>query len=463
MQEETTPALLLKINESFVEMAAFQGESPLFQRWFSPSIPLKSQLEGKGPFSEVQLVTKLGHTILQKKLGAAPAFLVTTGFENWLDMNIPACEDYFTINVSKPKSPISKDYVFAMNERTEADGKISKEVDTDELEFLASKLMLNNIKTVAIGFLHSATNPSNEKKVGDFLRDKGFSVFCSHECAHTNVDKGFVDSERQRWWVAVLNAYMQPTWHDEMLQLENTLNESFDREVNLKVVVNDGQLMKWQQALPLETLFAQEYLAYNYFKQNTPSKSKVLGLYLGVENFQVFEVFQEGHRMWKSEYGPVAIKQPYFNPLFVQPTTTVEEGFWSSPFLSTHTSGYEPGPMCFGKSVKPTFMDSLYIEEHLNNVPGLSEHLVEKTKKRISETFYTYSKDSLSSELILKLGVQAIAAELAQFPNNIVYCAGPLAPAMLPLLKSTATEKQFRNKDIDFCVLDSLLKGNSHE
>ena len=129
-------------------MATFQQEKPLYKRWFAPTTPFKNQLEGQNSIKNVHIVTKLAQTILNKKLGSSPAFLVTSGFENWLDMNIPASEDFFTINVSKPKSPISKDYVFAINERTNSQGEILKEVDLDELEFLSSKLQLNNIKTI---------------------------------------------------------------------------------------------------------------------------------------------------------------------------------------------------------------------------------------------------------------------------------------------------------------------------
>ncbi|MCB9026697.1 MAG: hypothetical protein H6625_10295 [Bdellovibrionaceae bacterium] len=449
-------ALLLKMNESFVEMGSFQQEKLKYESWFSTSTPLKNKIEKSDSFQNVFLVTKLAQTIMQKSLGVSPAFLVTNGFENWLDMNIPVSEDFFTVHVSKPKSPISKDYIFAINERTQADGQILKQVDLDELDFLASKLMLNNIQNVAIGFLHSKTNPENEKIVGNFLKERGFHVYCSHECAHTDLDKNFVDSEKQRWWVAVLNAYIQPTWSEEMTLLENTLSEVANDKVNLKVANNNGLFDSWSTVFPLETIFAQEYLTLNYFKNQLPSKSKILGLYLGIEKFQLFEVFQEGHQMWRSELGPVAIRQPYFLDLFIQPTSIVEEGFWNNPYLSQKTSGYEPGPMCFGKSVKPTFLDSLYLEGHLQKVPEINAQLVEKSMKRISDTFFTYSKNSFSAELILKLGIQGIVSEVNKYPNNIVYCVGPLAPVLLPLFKNVASQKQFRIKDTDNCVLEEL-------
>ena len=449
-------ALLLQINESFVEMLQLQQEKPLFQRWFSPAIPLKNKLSAVTSCHEVLAVTKLAQTIIQKKLGVSPAFLVTSGFENWLDMNIPVSEEYFTINLSRPKSPISKDYVFAINERTLADGQIRNKVDLQELEFLASKLSLNNIYTVAIGFLHSKTNPENEKLAGDFFRERGFKVFTSHECAHSNMSRNFVDSEKQRWWTAVLNAYTQPTWNDEMTIIENTLQEFINPNLKLNIALDQGRSQHWSSILPLDTIFAQEYLISNYFKRNIPPKSNSLGLYLGITNFQVFQVFQEGHQIWKSEYGPIAIRQPFYQDLFIQPTATIQEGFWRYPFVSSETPGYEPGPMCFGKSVKPTFLDSLYLGGLLDNIPGLSEQLVNKSRKRILDTFFTYSKDSLSSEHILHLGIQGIVAELNKYPNNIVYVAGPLASVILPLLKSVNSQKQFRSKETETVILNEL-------
>ncbi|MCB0356248.1 MAG: hypothetical protein KDD40_04535 [Bdellovibrionales bacterium] len=247
-----------------------------------------------------------------------------------------------------------------------------------------------------------------------------------------------------------------------MTSLEQILHTHYSQEIPIKVAVNGHHLVPWRQAFPLETLFSHEFLIQKYFKSLVPSKNKVLGLYLGIESFQIFEPFHEQNQLWKSEYGPIALQQPNYKNLFLQPTTTIEEGFWNTAYLSLHKSGYEPGPMCFGKSVKPTFLDVLYIENKLDQQVGLSTQLVEKSKKRINETLYTYSKDSLTSELILKLGLQAIAVELARFSNNIVYCTGPLAKLLLPLLKTIPVQKQFRLKESECCVLESLGMGDTH-
>jgi N-methylhydantoinase A len=56
-----------------------------------------------------------------------------------------------------------------VNERTRANGSILRPVDPVEIEQIAAQLRSEGVETVAICFLHSFSNPANERAAGEQL------------------------------------------------------------------------------------------------------------------------------------------------------------------------------------------------------------------------------------------------------------------------------------------------------
>jgi hypothetical protein len=459
LQKDSPSTLYINFGESFVEVAIPQQETFLFKRYFLPKNPLKKIIQEFPKTDQIVICSQLPLTIINRKIGAAPAYLTTQGFENWLDMSTPTKEDFFTINMSKPITPLNSHLVFGINERVLANGEIEKKIDLSELEFLNSKLQLNNIKTIAINFLHSLKNSENEKVATDFFRNHGYTVFSSHE--NNNPSSLINFSEKRRWWYSILNAYAYPTWFEEMEQLEELFqSQNIEKKIVLKVINNFGEITPWRTSTPLETAFAKEHLISQFFRKKNVNGKHLLGCYMGLEKFQIFNTADSNSHIWKSEYGPVSLNHTSFTNFYIQPTSQVTAGFWNAPTIHQESSGYEPGPMCFGKSVKATFMDALYLENLLDKIDGLAENLVEKTKNRIKDTFFTYSKNSFGPEIILKLGAQSLAGEILKYPQNHVYIAGPFAPTLSFILNNTKVDKVFTTYSESYPILSSMIGEN---
>ncbi len=458
MQENSESTLFLNFSESFVEVASLRQGDFKFQRSFSPKTNLKNLLSEQPTFTNVIVCTQLSSIILSKHIGSSPAYLVTSGFEDWLNMNIPIREKFFTLNISRAISPVSDDLVFSINERTDANGHIRKAVNLEDLEFLTHKLKMNNIQCLAINFLHSDLNPTNEQTTAKYFRDQGFIVFSSQEISQ-NYPKANRKSERRRWLSALLNAYAYSTWQEELASLEALLREvSNNNSLQMKIVTNTGSTVPWKSSSPIETLFSHEFLCSEYFKSFHPNS---IGCLWGVERFQIFDLSNENCDSWNCEFGNLTLDRVNFKNLCVQPTSIIDEGFWGTPQITPKISGYEPGPMCLGKSVKPTLLDVLFLDSKLSHVQGLTEHLVEKSSNRIKDTLFSYNKNSLNTEFLLDSGVQSLAGELNLLPQNNLSAAGPLAPAIVPLIKAGPLKKRWlQSEDFDFPALTALIRGS---
>lgn len=164
----------------------------------------------------------------------------------------------------------------------------------------------------------------------------------------------------------------------------------------------------------------------------------------------------------------MAINKPQFDELYLQPTARIEKGYWSCPTFSDKSYGWEPGPMCLGRSQSPFLIDLLFIDQDLSKIDGLSDYLNKKAASRISETLYAYAKNehsrsSLSSPEIIEglnsLFISSTAAQLNAMSYNYVVCCGPLASVIHPLLKTLLKGKQVKLIKEKFVEVKALIPG----
>ena len=95
--------MALTISESFLELSVGEpgGTALSSQRFYLPQKPLKKAIEdflannGVEKIDRVAVNLKTPRAIIKKRLGSSPAFLVTQGFENWVEMNLPVGGRHF--------------------------------------------------------------------------------------------------------------------------------------------------------------------------------------------------------------------------------------------------------------------------------------------------------------------------------------------------------------------------------
>ncbi|MCB0479722.1 MAG: hypothetical protein KDC84_16255, partial [Crocinitomicaceae bacterium] len=289
------------VGESFAEIAAknnLNGEIS-FNRWFLPQLSIEKGIEkflienNFNEVSEVRWMTRFGRQVIHKGLGHNPALLVTEGFESWPFMNLPIDQIHFSAFPEKQKPPIQSHLIFGISERVNSKGEIDKKLDTEELEFLVSKLQLNKIEHVAIGLLHSNLNPSHEKLIEEYLKERGFKVFPSYKFNTSS-------SEKPRWWSSVLNAYLEPSFNS----LKKSIQNGFESQnINCEIKIHhSSDIYNDIDGQPLNSLFGPSEL----FSSISQDESKAI-LYFGIEEFLLIPAFNKNQKYWNAPFGRVAI------------------------------------------------------------------------------------------------------------------------------------------------------------
>lgn len=323
------------------------------------------------------------------------AFFVTSGFENLLELTRPRISHAFSRRAEKSTASVSVDTTFGISERTGAQGNIVKQIETADLEFIASKLELLSIATIAVGFLHSNLNPQNEKTVRSFFETKGFKVFLSS-------DENSQLNENGRWQNTLMNA--RKSLREEKIASELELLKSEYKNLKIERAGTCGGVAKLQ---PLEA-----------------------HLYLGLESFSLRD-------------------QNDFYELNLSATSIIESGFYNTPEFSSETTTFDPGPMIMGKSFVPTLIDFLFVTGAIADVEslGISTTSADRAKPRILESVLAQirnnqerkhidiQKELVGLEKILGYRIWSEALRVSNFKR--LQLTGPLAtPGFLKILKA---------------------------
>ena len=99
-------------------------------------------------------------------------------------------------------------------------GRVLVPLDEAGVATLAGRLMTEGIESIAVGFLHSFTNPTHERRVGEILADRlpGVPVTLSSEVSPEM-------REYERFSTACANAYVQPLIGRYLANLETLLRQ----------------------------------------------------------------------------------------------------------------------------------------------------------------------------------------------------------------------------------------------
>lgn len=423
----------LSLGESFAEFSAVKGRARIQRRWFLPKLSLvdglaqiyKQNPELRG--QKVHLTTRLAQVIMRHRAGAHVALLVTAGFEQWPRIRQPVKERGFTLTPKRFRPLLSEDLIFGITERTDAGGQIHTPLKTEELEFLIPKLQLTETKEVAVGFMHSNLNPAHEKAAADVLRNAGFEVLCSHEIEEPG-------NEIARWWRAVLNAYVAPAFHELEAQLEPVKKE---HDIQLAFWSSDGALFENDPRRYYSSTFGNVAALAGLKRLK---KTRTI-LHLGLEQFLLLQS-ERRSAIWHSDFGPVALPAPEFRKTKIQPTQFIASDTLHGALFESLEAGYEPGPMLFGRTLRPTFVDILFLQKRLAGIDGLNELAAPGVEQRLEQSLHATFKETLETpnqakKLIEELGLSILAQELSQeAAGPSIACTGALAPILAPLLQT---------------------------
>jgi N-methylhydantoinase A len=164
--------------------------------------------EAKIEPAQVALVihgTTLATNALIERKGARTALLTTEGFRDVLEIRHENRFEQYDVNIDLPPPLVPRRWRLPIRERINAQGKVLTPLDATSVAQALDMLSAQEIEAVAVGFLHSFTNPEHEQRVGEAVakRFPKMPVTLSSEVSPEM-------REYERLSTACANAYVQP-------------------------------------------------------------------------------------------------------------------------------------------------------------------------------------------------------------------------------------------------------------
>ena len=162
--------------------------------------------------------TTLATNAIIERKGAKTALLTTEGFRDTIEIRHENRFEQYDVNIDLPPPLVPRRLRFPVPERIDARGRVLVPLDEAATAALADRLAAEDIESVAVGFLHSFTNPTHERRAGEILaaRLPGVAITLSSDVSPEM-------REYERFSTACANAYVQPLIGRYLAELETML------------------------------------------------------------------------------------------------------------------------------------------------------------------------------------------------------------------------------------------------
>ncbi len=149
--------------------------------------------------------TTLATNAIIERKGARTALVTTQGFRDVLALGNESRYDQYDLNITLPEPLVPRHLRLPVPERLDNTGAVLLPLDEAAVQDLVPVLRREEVRSVAVGFLHSFVNPAHERRVRDILNHAlpGLPVSLSSEVSPEM-------REWERFSTAAANAYVQP-------------------------------------------------------------------------------------------------------------------------------------------------------------------------------------------------------------------------------------------------------------
>ncbi|MFT3987585.1 hydantoinase/oxoprolinase family protein [Aestuariivirga sp.] len=163
--------------------------------------------------------TTLATNALIERKGAVTAFITTEGFRDILEQGYEKRFDHYDLMIDRSLPLVPRTRRYEVKERLSADGDVLVPLDEFALAGLAERLIAENVKAVAIGFLHAYAHDAHERRVREVLEaalPKDVTICISSEVAPEI-------REFERFSTTAANAYVRPLMAGYLHRLRDEL------------------------------------------------------------------------------------------------------------------------------------------------------------------------------------------------------------------------------------------------
>jgi N-methylhydantoinase A len=165
--------------------------------------------------------TTLATNAVIERKGAKTALLTTEGFRDVVEIRHENRFEQYDVNIDLPPPLVPRRLRFPVRERIDAQGNALVPLDEAGLASTIDELIRLGVEAVAVGFLHSFTNPDHERRTGEALARhlSGVTVTLSSDVSPEM-------REYERFSTACANAYIQPLMGRYLNGLERELRQA---------------------------------------------------------------------------------------------------------------------------------------------------------------------------------------------------------------------------------------------
>ncbi len=420
MNDKVVKRVAADIGGTFTDIAAVTEDGELLT-WKLPSTPpnfadaVSTGIEAlfrkhSLKLSEIDEVlhgcTVATNAILEQK-GAKTALITTKGFRDVLEIQRVRVPKLYDPLYEKPSPLVPRNLRFEVDERLDANGRVIRELDLDQLNELIEKLKKEDIEAIAICFLHSFVNPTHEEIVETIIKKEFPECFVS-------ISSQILPQKREyeRTSTTVINSYVGPPVSRYLFALIQKLKLS-NLTNRLTVMQSSGGVLDAESCLqkpahivecgPAAGVVGAEYIAKRSGFDNvitldmggTTAKASIIegGKYTLADEYEVGGGMSSSSALVGK--GGYALKLPVID------IAEVGAGGGSIAWLDgvgslkigPESAGALPGPACYGLGgERPTVTDANLVLGYLNP-KGLAAGtvLIDKTisesaiKKEIAE------------------------------------------------------------------------------
>src|SRR6202166_2279243 len=149
--------------------------------------------------------TTLATNALIERKGAKTARLTTEGFRDVLETRHENRFEQYDLNIDLPPPLVPRRLRLPVRERIDAQGEVLVPLDAASVTAAINTLAAQQVEAVAVGLLHSFTNPEHERRVGAAIAQRlpNIAVTLSSDVSPEM-------REYERFSTACANAYLTP-------------------------------------------------------------------------------------------------------------------------------------------------------------------------------------------------------------------------------------------------------------
>ena len=300
------------------------------------------------PPLRLRVATTRGTNALLTRQGDPPAFFVTAGWGDILEIGTQQRPDLFALDIVKPL-PLTGAIV-EVSERLDASGAVVRAVDVDRVRADAQHLVAQGVRTAAVALMHSAGNPAHETQVAQILREAGFT--------HLSVSSELSQFVRllPRAQTAVVNAYLSPIF-DRYL---GAIHAALAPPATFHVMTSAGGLVEHRQFRGKDSLLSGPAggVVGAIAAGRAAGYGRIIAFDMGGTSTDVARCDGGPDYVWEHTVGDAHLIAP---ALAIE---SVAAGGGSICFASKHglqvgpqSAGAHPGPACYGAGGPLTLTD----------------------------------------------------------------------------------------------------------